>query len=59
MKLLIQELEAENQLLKEITINEIEAQNIPNLEKGIEYVSKLVHSKFEASRSIIYESPKS
>jgi hypothetical protein len=46
MKLLIQELEAENQILKEITIDEMEANNISNLEQGIEYVSKIVHSKF-------------
>lgn len=46
MKILIQELEAENQLLKELTIDEMEANNITNLEQGIDYVSKLVHSKF-------------
>jgi hypothetical protein len=43
MKMLIQELEAENQILKEITIDEMDANNISNLEQGIEYVSKIVH----------------
>lgn len=57
MKRLIQELEAENQLLKEIRVEELNEYEIRNLEQGIEFMSKIVHEKFESSRSVILESP--